>query len=158
VKAKDLDTQKEAKIEIKGSSGLSHDEVERMRKDAEGHAAEEKKRVELIDARNQADNVIYQVEKQLKEHGDKLSETDKKATQSAVDRTREAMKGDDVAAIKNASTDLVNAVQALAQFAQGQGPGAAGGFTPGGGPSGDGSQGGGKGKDDVIDAEFEVKK
>ncbi len=157
VRAKDLDTQKEAKIEIKGSSGLSHDEVERMRKEAESHAADEKKKVELIDARNQADNTIYQVEKQLKEHGDKLGENDRKAIQSAVDRTRETMKGDDVAAIKNATTDLVNAIQALGQFARGQGP-TPGGAGPGAGPSGDGQSGAGKGKEDVIDAEFEVKK
>lgn len=156
VKAKDLDTQKEAKIEIKGSSGLAADEVERMRKEAESHASEEKKRVELIDARNQADNMIYQVEKQLKEHGDKLSETDKQAIQSAAQRTRDAMKGDDVAAIKNATTDLLNAMQALSQFAQGKGP--AGGPHAHAGPSGDGSAGAGKGKEDVIDAEFEVKK
>jgi molecular chaperone DnaK len=153
VKAQDLDTRKEAKIEIKGSSGLAPDEVERMRKDAEAHAAEEKQKVELIDARNQADNAIYQVEKQLKEHGDKLGDNDKQAVQSAVERLRGVMKGDDVAAIKNATNDLMTAVQALAQFAQGRGPSAGQA-----GPSGDGAQGGGKGKDDVIDAEFEVKK
>ncbi len=159
VKARDLKTQKEAKIEIKGSSGLAPDEVERMRKDAESHAAEERQKVELIDARNQADAVVYQVEKQLKEHGDKLGESDKQPIQAAVDRVRDAMKGSDVAAIKTATADLNTAIQALAQFAQGHGPSAGpGGYS--GGPTGDGAggQGGGKGKDDVIDAEFEVKK
>jgi len=156
VKAKDLATSKEAKIEIKGSSGLAADEVERMRKDAEAHAAEEKAKVELIDARNQADAMIYSVEKQLKEFGDKLGEADKQPIQSAIDRVRDAMKGNDPAAIKTASNDLATAVQALAQFAAGQGP--RGGNTPGAGPSGDGATGAGKAKDDVIDAEFEVKK
>jgi len=127
-----------------------------MRKDAESHAAEEKQKVELIDARNQADAMVYQVEKQLKEHGDKLGEADKQPIQSAVERVRETMKGSDVAAIKTATTDLSNAVQALAQFAQGRGPG--GGPHTAGGPSPDGASGAGKGKDDVIDAEFEVKK
>jgi molecular chaperone DnaK len=156
VSAKDLGTSKEQKITIQSSSGLAPEEVERMRKEAESHAAEEKARVELIDARNQADNAIYQVEKQLKEHGDKLGGNDKQAIQSAVERVREAMKGSDVAGIKNATNDLMTAVQALSQFAAGRGP-SSGGYTAGG-PSGDGATGPAKGKDDVIDAEFEVKK
>jgi len=160
VKAKDLDTSKEAKIEIKGSSGLSADEVERMRKEAEAHAADDKKRVELIEARNQADAAIYQVEKVLKEHGDKIQEADKAPIRSAIERTKEATGKEDPAAIKQATSDLIVASQALAQFMQGQGgggPGAGGsGFRSG---DGDGKDGGSKGgKDDVIDAEFEVKK
>jgi len=158
VKAKDLDTGKEAKIEIKGSSGLSADEVERMRKEAEAHAADDKKRVELIEARNQADAAIYQVEKVLKEHGDKIKEADQAAIRSAVDRTKEATGKDDPAAIKQATSDLLVAAQALSQFMQGKaGAGAGGG--PSGFKSGDGKAGAGKGgQDDVIDAEFEVKK
>jgi molecular chaperone DnaK len=153
VKAKDLATQKEAKIQIKGSSGLSPDEVERMRKDAEAHAADEKKKVELIEARNRADTVVYQIEKELKAHGDKLGESDKAAVQSAVERVRTAMQGEDVQAINQASSDLMAAAQALAQHVQRQ----AGGGPQ---PSGDGAAGGAgdKGKEDVIDAEFEVKK
>jgi len=156
VKAKDKDTGKEAKIEIKGSSGLSSDEVERMRKEAEAHAAEDKKRVELIEARNHADASIYQVEKVLKEHGDKIKDADKAPIRAAIERTKEAVGKDDPAAIKQATSDLLVASQALAQFMQGQG-GPAGGA---GGPraGGDGQAGKGGGKEDVIDAEFEVKK
>jgi molecular chaperone DnaK len=159
VKAKDLDTGKEAKIEIKGSSGLSADEVERMRKDAEAHAAEDKRKVEVIEARNQADALIFQIEKQLKDHADKIGENEKTAVQQAIARTREKMAGDDAQAIKQATSDLMAASQGLAQFMQGgPRPGGAGG--PGGFTGGDGSSGPAKGKDkdDVIDAEFEVKK
>ena len=146
VKARDKDTGKEAKIEIKGSSGLDPAEVERMRKEAEAHAAEEKKKVELIDARNQADAVIYGIEKQLRELGDKISSTDKQAIQSAIERTKQAASGEDVQAIRQAVSDLHVAAQAMAQHVHR--------------PSGDSSGGGeaGKGKEDVIDAEFEVKK
>jgi molecular chaperone DnaK len=153
VSAKDKDTGKEAHIEIKGSSGLDPHEVERMRKEAEAHAAEDKKKVELIEARNQAEVVVFQIEKQLKEHADKLSQNDKDAIQSAVERAKQALSKDDVQAIKQATSDLVAASQALAaQMRQpGGGPQAA--------PGGDGPADGGKGgKDDVIDAEFEVKK
>src|SRR5205085_8123272 len=79
VTAKDKDTGKEAHIEIKGSSGLDPAEVERMRKEAEAHASEDKQKVELIEARNHADQAVFQVEKLLKEHGDKLSQQDKDA-------------------------------------------------------------------------------
>jgi molecular chaperone DnaK len=152
VTAKDKDTGKEAHIEIKGSSGLDPHEVERMRKEAEAHAAEDKKKVELIEARNQADQVVFQIEKQLKEHADKLSQGDKDAIQAAVERVKQAMSKDDVQAIKQATSDLIAASQALAAQMQ----------QPGGGratPGGEGAPGGaGGGKDDVIDAEFEVKK
>jgi molecular chaperone DnaK len=148
VKAKDLDTNVENKIEIKGSSGLEASEVERMRKEAESHADEEKRKLEVINARNEADTAVYAVDKVLKEHGAKLSDNDKGPIQAAVEKTRTAMKGEDAQAIRNATSDLKAASQALARFVQQGGP------TPGGeqGPK----QGGGK--DDVIDAEFEVKK
>ncbi|MSR32180.1 MAG: molecular chaperone DnaK [Gemmataceae bacterium] len=160
VNAKDTGTGKEAKVEIKGSSGLSPSEVERMKKESESHADEDKKRLELITARNEADNVAFQIEKQLKEHGDKLSEADKSAIQAAVTKTKDAMKGEDVQAIRQATSDLVAGAQALAQHLKGQ----AGGQGPGGPQGQAGGQGGsdqakdkGKGGDDVIDAEFEVK-
>jgi molecular chaperone DnaK len=155
-KAKDKDTGKEAKIEIKGSSGLDPAEVERMRKDAEAHAAEEKKKVELIDARNQADAIIYGIEKQLKELGDKIGATDRQAIQSAVERTKQAASGEDVQAIRQAVSDLHAAAAAMAQHVHRPGDGGAGGGFAGGGEAP--PQGGGGGKDDVIDAEFEVKK
>jgi molecular chaperone DnaK len=148
VKAKDKDTGKEAKIEIKGSSGLDQAEVERMRKEAEAHAAEDRRKVELIEARNQADALIFAIEKQLKELGDKVGGNDRQAIQSAIERTKQAASGEDVQAIRQAVSDLQAAAQAMARQAQR--------------PSGDGtapeSGGEGKGKDDVIDAEFEVKK
>ena len=126
-----------------------------MRKEAEAHAADDKKKVELIEARNQADQAVFQVEKLLKEHGDKLSQGDKDAIQSAIERAKQAMSGQDVQAIKQATSDLAAAAQSLAAHVQGGG-GAGGGFQ-GGGPSADGGAAKG-GKDDVIDAEYEVKK
>jgi molecular chaperone DnaK len=158
VSAKDKDTGKEAKIEIKGSSGLDPAEVERMRKEAEAHAAEDKKKVELITARNEADNHIFAVEKLLKEHAAKLGESEKSAIQSAVEKVKQAASGEDTQAIKQATSDLIAASSALARHLGGEG----GGTTPGpDGPGGDrGPQGSGGpgGKEDVIDAEFEVKK
>jgi len=152
VKAKDLGTGKENKIEIKGSSGLSSEEVERMRKDAEAHAEEDRKKVELINARNEADQIIFQIEKEVKTHGDKIAESDKTAINSAVERAKQAMSGDDAAKIKHATGELMQVAQGLAKYAAGGQPG---GSTPHQEtPSGDGKGG----KDDVIDAEFEVKK
>ncbi|MEY4613617.1 MAG: hypothetical protein RL179_1590 [Planctomycetota bacterium] len=153
VTAKDLGTGKEAKVEIKGSSGISKEEVERMRKDAELHADEDKRKLEIINARNEADNMVFQIEKQLKEHGSKLSDATKTAVQGAIDRVKDCCKKEDAQAIKQATSDLITASQELAKHMSG-GPGDAGqaGAAPGGGSSG------GKGGDDVIDAEFEVKK
>jgi molecular chaperone DnaK len=153
VKARDKDTGKENKIEIKGSSGLSQEEVERMRREAEAHADEDKKKIELINARNEADQMMFMIEKQLKEHGDKMSAGDKSAIQAAIEKTKQACSRDDTAAIKQAGSELAQAAQALAQYMQGSGGGPR--------PSGDGGPqpgGGGGGKDDVMDAEFEVKK
>ncbi len=156
VQAKDLGTSKEKKIRIESSSGLSPSEVEKMRRDAESHAGDDKRKRELIEARNQADNVIYQTEKALKEHGDKVTEADKAPIQAAVEKLRRAMPGDDVAAIRQAIGELEQASQAMAQHLHGK-AGAAG-AGPQAPPSGDGQAGAGKAKDDVIDAEFEVKK
>ncbi len=152
VSAKDKDTGKEAKIEIKGSSGLDAAEVERMRKEAEAHAADDKKKVELITARNEADNHMFTVEKLLKEHGDKLGDSEKSAIQSAVERVKQAASGEDTQAIKQATSDLMAASAALAQHLGRQGGGPSPSPEPPGGSSG------AAGKDDVIDAEFEVKK
>jgi molecular chaperone DnaK len=149
VKAKDKDTGKESKIEIKGSSGLDAAEVERMRKEAEAHAAEDRKKVEIIEARNQADAVIFAIEKQLKELGDKIGANDKQAIQAAVERTKQAASGEDVQAIRQAVSDLQVAAQAMAQHMHR--PSGEEAAPP---ESGDAA----KGKEDVIDAEFEVKK
>ncbi len=157
VTAKDKETGKESRIEIKGSSGLDPAEVERMRKEAEAHAADDKKKVELIEARNQADQAVFQIEKLLKEHGEKMGQQDKDAIQSAIEKTKQAMSKEDVQAIKQATSDLSVAAQALAAHVQGGGGQPGGGGFQGGAPGADG--GGPKGgKDDVIDAEYEVKK
>ncbi len=149
VTAKDLDTNKEANIKIEGSSGLDPAEVERMRKEAESHAAEDRRKVELIEARNQADAVIFSIEKQLKELGEKVTDSDRQAIQAAVERTKQAASGEDVAAIRQAVSDLHVAAQAMAQHMH-RPAGEEGAPSPGGESA--------KGKDDVIDAEFEVKK
>ncbi len=143
VSAKDKDTGKEAHIEIKGSSGLDPAEVERMRKEAEAHAAEDKKKVELIEARNQADQAVFQIEKSLREHGDKLQAADKEAMQAAIDKTRAAMRGEDVQAIRQSTSDLAMAAQALAAHVQGGGNRPGGEGFQGGGPSSGGDGRGG---------------
>jgi molecular chaperone DnaK len=155
VSAKDKGTGKEKKIRIESSSGLSQAEVEKMRRDAESHASEDKHKRELIEARNEADNRIYQIEKLLKEHADKLSDGDKRPIQAAVERLKQAASGDDVGAIRTALSELEQASHAMAQHLyRTQQPGGEG---AGAQPSGDGAGAGDK-KDDVIDAEFEVKK
>jgi molecular chaperone DnaK len=112
VNAKDLGTGKEQKITITASSGLSRDEIEKMKKDAEAHAEEDKKRREEIEARNEADNVVYRSEKLLKENGDKISGDSKSKIEQAVADAKEALKGNDAAAIKSASEKLNEAWQA----------------------------------------------
>jgi molecular chaperone DnaK len=153
VSARDVGTGKEQKIRIESSSGLSKDEVEKMRREADSHADEDKKRRELIDERNKADAIVYDLEKQLKEHGSKLSEADTAPIRSAMDKVKEAAKGNDAAAIRQAIASLQEAAQAMGKHIYGKGgPGAAPG--PDGGPKpGEGAK-----KPDVEDAEFEVKK
>ena len=102
VSAKDLGTGKEQKISITGSSGLTKDEVEKMQREAESHAEEDRKAKEAIELRNNADNLAYQVDKQLKEVGDKLDGTTKQSVEEAVSRLREALKGNDNDAVKSA--------------------------------------------------------
>ena len=156
VSAKDLGTGKEQKIKIESSSGLNAEEIDKMRKDAESHATEDKQRREYADAHNQADTMVYQLEKMLKEQGDKISESDKAPITSAIDKVKTQMKGQDLAGLKQSLAELEQASHAMAQHlyksasAAGAGP-QAGGPTPGAEPAGEK-------KDDVIDAEFEVKK
>jgi molecular chaperone DnaK len=159
VSAKDLATGKEQSIEIKGSTGLNKDEVERMRKDAESHAEDDRKRRETVDLKNQADSMAYQVEKMLKDQGDKVSAGDRSNIESAVSNLREALKGDDAKAVKRAMENLEKASHKVAE-AMYKAAGASGGpKAPGGGeapPKGE-SKKPDKGGDDVIDAEYEVK-
>jgi molecular chaperone DnaK len=112
VNAKDLGTGKEQKITITASSGLSKDEVEKMRKDAEAHAEEDKKRREEVETRNEADNAVYRTEKMLKDNGDKLAGNVKSQIETAVAAVKDALKGSDTAAIKTASEKLNEAWQA----------------------------------------------
>ena len=131
VGAKDLGTGKEQKITITASSGLSKDEVEKMRKDAEAHADDDKARLEEIQSRNDADNAVYRSEKMLKDNGEKISADDKGKIETAVNAVKEALKGTDAAAIKSASeklnevwqavsTELYKAAAAKAQAEKGQ--------------------------------------
>jgi molecular chaperone DnaK len=164
VSAKDLGTGKEQKITITASSGLSKDEVEKMRKDAESHAEDDKKRREEVEVRNEADNAVYRTEKMLKDNADKLAAADKSKIEGAVNAVKEALKGSYTTAIKSASEKLNEAWQAASaelykSASQGQ-PGAAGGgpqggAAPGGGTRTESSSGAGGSKDEgpIIDAE-----
>jgi molecular chaperone DnaK len=155
VSARDKATGKEQSIKIQASSGLSEQDIQGMVKDAEANAADDQRRREEVEARNSADNLAYQVEKQLKENGDKLDAETRAKVDAGVQRVREALKGSDVGEIKS-STDALQqvfhaAAQQMYQAAGGPGPGGPGG------PSGDGAPGdGGKGKQGSVDADFEV--
>ncbi|MBW7992307.1 MAG: molecular chaperone DnaK [Planctomycetes bacterium] len=113
VSAKDLGTGKQQSIEIKSSSGLSEDEVENMAKDAEAHAEEDKKKREVVDLKNQADQLVYSTEKTLKEHGDKISADVRSNIENAVNNLKEAIKGEDADAIKKTIENLGTAGQEL---------------------------------------------
>jgi molecular chaperone DnaK len=113
VAAKDLGTGKEQKITISASSGLSKDEVEKMRKDAEAHAEEDKTHKEEVETRNEADNAVYRSEKMLRENKDKISDGDKGKIEGAVNAVKDALKGSDASAIKSASERLNEAWQAV---------------------------------------------
>lgn len=161
VSAKDKATGKAQSIKIQASSGLSEAEVEKMVKDAEAHAAEDKKFHDLVTARNQADNMIHAVTKSLSEAGDKVSAEEKTAIEKAVEALKEAMKSDDKDAIEAKTKELTEASSKMAErlYAQGQQPGQ-GGEQAAGGPGGQqaGGESQGKKDDNVVDAEFEEVK
>ena len=115
VHAKDLGTAKEQSMTITGGTKLADDEIQRMVRDAEEHADEDLKRREEAEARNQADNVIYQTEKSLKEHGEKLDESDRKVVEDALQEAKDALKGSDIEAIRRASEQLMTASQKFAE-------------------------------------------
>ncbi len=115
VSAKDKGTGKEQKIQIQASGGLSEDEISKMVKDAEANKEEDKKKREAVDARNQADTLVHSTEKNLKEHGSKVSEADKKAIETAAADLRNALKGTDIEAIKKKTQDLVQASMKLGE-------------------------------------------
>ena len=155
VSAKDLGTGKEQKITITASSGLSKDEVDKMMREAESHADEDKKRRDEIEARNRADQAVYAAERMVKDAGDKLGPTDRSAVESAMEELKKASAGTDVAAINQAMEGLTKAQHAAAETLYKQAQSGGGGAEPGGGASAGQSSAessGGK-QGDVIDAE-----
>jgi molecular chaperone DnaK len=160
VSAKDLGTGTEQTVRIEQSSGLSETEIDKMRKDAESHADEDKKKRALVEARNEAESRAYQLEKLIKQQGDKLKDSDKQALESAIAKVREAAKGDDPARIKSAIGELEAASHAMSEalYKAAAGASAGVGAGPSPGPSADGGGSAGATEDDVVDAEFEVKK
>jgi len=157
VSAKDLGTGKAQRIEIKQSAGLSEAEIERMRKDAEAHAEEDKRKRQLAELRNQADSMCWQLEKLMKEHDAKLSAADRQAMNAAIEKVREAAKGDNAEAIKSALGQLEAASHAFSKSLYER---ATAGAQAGAGHGANGAgaaKGTGGGDDDTIDAEFEVK-
>ncbi len=165
VSAKDLGTGKQQSIVIKSSSGLNEQEIENMKKDADAHAAEDKEKREVIDLKNQADQLIYSTEKTLKEHGDKVSGETRGNIESAVNNLKEAVKGEDGQAIKKAMENLSTAGQELGKIlyeeaakkqaaASAASSASAGSTSQEHPPEGEVKR---KGGDDVIDAEFEAK-
>jgi molecular chaperone DnaK len=165
VGAKDLATQKEQSIRITASSGLNKDEIEKMVKDAQAHAAEDKKKREFVEVRNEADNRIYGIEKLLSEHGDKISEQDRNKIKEEIEATRKAMEGNDLDAIRTATQNLVRASQKIGEemykktASSGAGASEADGASSNGRPGSAGSAGSGQGEEKVVDAEYtEVNK
>jgi molecular chaperone DnaK len=153
VAAKDLGTGKEQSIKIESSSGLSESEIEKLVKDAEVHAAEDKKSRDLAEARNKADSSIYQVEKTLKEFGDKLSEDDKKKTKEAIDKANSVKNSSDPDEINRAVDEMMQASHKMAEeMYKQQGAQQAAGDT---GPAEE-KGGKDKGDDGAVDADFEV--
>ncbi len=166
VSAKDKGTGKESKTTVEKAGGLSKEEVEKMKREAESHAAEDKKRREVIELKNQGENLAYQTEKMLKDYGDKVSGDVRGQIESALNNLRDALKSEDADRIKKTMESLNQVSHKLAEemYKGGSAPGGAGG--PGVAPeaqsdrgttSGAGSGDGKKKDDDVIDAEYEVK-
>jgi len=156
VTAKDKATNNEQKITITSSSGLSKDEVDKMAKDAEAHSAEDKKRKDEIDARNRADSMVYQVEKMLKDHRDKISAEDAANVESALDGARKAMSGGSIEDINKAVDNLTQASHKLAEAMYKTSTAGASSASSDAGPGGDGAGASKeeKKKEDVVDAEF----
>ena len=155
VSAKDLGTGKEQKITITSSSGLSKDDINKMVREAESHADDDKRKKEEIEARNKADSLVYQTEKLLKENRDKMPDSDAKTVEAAIADTKKALEEGGVDRISTAANALEQAMHkaAEAMYKSGAQGGQAGGQPGGGGPTDGGGQSGQK-NDDVIDAEY----
>ncbi|HZD89541.1 MAG TPA: Hsp70 family protein, partial [Pseudolabrys sp.] len=148
VSAKDKATGKEQQIRIQASGGLSESDIDKMVKDAESHAEEDKKRKAAVEAKNHAEALVHSTEKALAEHGDKVSETERTAIENAMSDLKEALKGDDADAIQQKSNALAQASMKLgeAMYKQQQEGAAASGAA--------GTSTSGENKEDVVDAEF----
>jgi molecular chaperone DnaK len=154
VSAKDMATSKQQSIRIEASSGLSESEIDRMKKDAKDHAAEDHRKREMIDAKNAGDQLIYQTEKNLKEYGDKLDDTSKNKIEAAVSRLKEALKADNVGEIKSASEALSQIWSEVStQMYQQAGGAQPGGAQPGAQTS---TAGPGGSEEKVEEADYEV--
>jgi molecular chaperone DnaK len=160
VSAKDRTTGKEQKIRIEASSGLSDKEIDRMVKDAEEHASEDEERREKVEARNRLDTLIYQVEKDTGEWGDKVSASTKERLNDAVEKAKAALKGDDLATLTSARDALMQAFSAAgqemyqSQAAEAGQPSASAGGAEAEQPSG--GAGGGAAEEDVVEADYEI--
>ena len=161
VSAKDMATQKEQSIKITASSGLSKEEVERLVKDAEAHTEEDKKKRELVELKNEADTLMYSTEKNLSEHGDKISEEEKTNITTAIDALKKSLEETEIEAIKTAMQNLTTASHKLAEemykkasadAGESAGPGQDGDSGPSDQGAGEGSA---SGEEKVVDAEFE---
>ena len=157
VKAKDKGTGKEQKVTIEQSSGLSDEEIEKMRRDADAHASEDKKRREFAELHNKADSMVWQLEKLMKENESSISAADKDAMTSAIDKVKEAMKGTDADALKSAVSQLEQASHAFSKTLYEKAAGSAAGAGPQPGASAQSDSSSDSKNDDTIDAEFEVK-
>ena len=155
VSAKDKKTSKEQSIRIQASGGLSDADIKRMTEEAEAHKEDDKKKRELVEARNQADHFTAQVEKDLKEHGDKVTAADKTAIEGALAKLKAALAADDVEAIKAASNELMQASMKLGEAIYGADKAAAGDPGTGDGQGGAGAGARAKGDENVVDADFE---
>lgn len=153
VSAKDLGTGKEQKITITSDSGMSKDDIERMVKEAEVHAAEDKQRKEEVETRNNADSLVYQAEKTIKDLGDKADKTQVASVEAAAEKVKEALKGTDIEAIKKATEELQKPLYEMsaAAYQAAEGAGAAPGAE-----AGAAAEGHSKKDDDVVDAEYKV--
>ena len=162
VSAKDRATSKEQKIRIEASSGLSDSEIDRMVKDAESHADEDRKRREEIETRNRLDAMVYEVEKNMKEWQDRLAPEMKTRLESGIERARTALRGDDLNEIRSAQEELQRAYSEAGQSLYAQ-QGAAGGDAAAAGPEGaapgaeqPAGAAAGKAADDVVEADYEI--
>lgn len=155
VSARDVGTGKQASVRLEETSALSKDEIDRMKKDAEEHAEEDRRQFELAEARNKGEHLIYQVEKDMKENADKLSDSDRDPLNSAIEKLKTALGGSSVEPMKSATTELEQAYQGfsktLFEKTGGANANAAGAGAAAAGTAGSGAD------DDAIDAEFEVK-